>query len=78
MTSGFEVSRSGSCTGYSWEIEWTTKGGDQPLVGVSGEDLRGSEVEISVESLLDGGTWIRPLRGDMLRVPKEQPQVSDR
>ena len=43
---------------------------------MSGEQLTGSEVDISVESLVDGGTWIRPLRGDMLRVPKERPQVS--
>ena len=69
------MTRMGSCRGYSWDISWKTKGGDQPLVGVSGEELLGSEVKIAAMPMLDGGTWIRPIRGDMLRVPMEQPQV---
>ena len=69
------MSRSGSCSGYSWDISWQTKGGDLPLVGVSAEKLVGSDVNIVATALLDGGTWIRPIRGDMLRVPKDQPQV---
>ena len=75
-TLGFDVSRSGSCSGYSWDISWQTKGGDQPLLGVSAEELVGSDVNIDTSALIDGGTWIRPIRGDMLRVPKDQPQVS--
>ena len=45
------------------------------MVGVSGEDLVGNDVYIASVPVLDGGTWIRPLRGDMLRVPRDQPQV---
>ena len=63
------------CNGYSWDVSWKTKGGDQPLLDVSGEDLQGTEPRIESQPLLDGGTWIRPLRGDMLRVPKDMPQV---
>lgn len=62
--------------GYQWDIWWKTKGGDQPLVGVSGEELVGSDVSIIAMPILDGGTWIRPIRGDMLRVPEEEPQVT--
>ena len=72
---GFSVTRSGDCAGYSYDVSWDTKGGDQPLLNVSGEDLEGTEPRIESQPLLDGGTWIRPLRGDMLRVPKEMPQV---
>ena len=69
------MSRSGDCTGYSWTIRWTKKPGDQPLIGIE-DDLVGPEVEITVNTLVDGGTWIRPLRGDMLRTPETEPQVS--
>ena len=72
---GFSVSRIGDCAGYSWNIRWTSKPGDQPLMGVVGDDLVGPEVEIMVEATVDGGTWIRPLRGDMLRTPETEPQV---
>ncbi len=73
--SEFDVSRSGSCTGYSWDVKWATKSGDQPLLQVNGSDLIGPEIEIDVATLTDGGTWIRPLRGDMLRTPETEPQV---
>ena len=66
--------RSGSCSGYSWDITWG-KAGDQPLLGVRGEGLIGTEVKLAVETVVDGGTWIRPLRGDMLRLPETEPQV---
>ena len=75
MFSVFDVSRFGSCTGYSWDVKWTTKPGDQPQVQVNGSDLIGPEVEIDVSTLIDGGTWIRPLRGDMLRTPEKESQV---
>lgn len=45
-------------------------------MGVVGDDLVGPEVEVTVDTLVDGGTWIRPLRGDMLRTPESEPQVS--
>ena len=69
------MDRSGSCSGYTWDVEWDTKTGDQPLMSVDGGDLRGDEVEISMETLVVGGLWIRPLRGDMLRLPETEPQV---
>ena len=69
------MSREGSCTGYRWDIKWTSKAGDQPNMIVSGDDLEGSEVKIAVTIRTDGGTWIRPLRGDMLRLPEMEPQV---
>lgn len=73
---GFSVSRTGTCAGYSWGIGWTSKAGDQPILGVVSEGLVGPDVEVAVRTVIDGGTWIRPLRGDMLRTPETQPQVS--
>ena len=29
------VNQYGTCAGYEWEIEWASKGGDQPLMKVS-------------------------------------------
>ena len=72
---GFAVTRSGSCSGYAWHVRWRSKQGDQPLIGVDGGDLTGDNVVIKTETLLDGGLWIRPLRGDMLRLPETEPQV---
>lgn len=73
---GFEVTRSGSCAGYSWEVEWKRLGGDLPEIGVDGLRLHGSDVEVSTSTLVDGGVWFKPLRGDMTRVPKQSPQVN--
>lgn len=72
---GFEVSRFGTCSGYSWEIEWVGIGGDQPEMRVDGLGLYAPEVQIAVSTQVDGGTWLRPLRGDMLRVTENLPQV---
>ena len=44
-------------------------------MGVYGGELVGSNVSVVTVPILDGGTWIRPVGGDMLRVPREQPQV---
>ena len=71
----FSVTRGGSCSGYRWDVEWTNKQGDIALMGVSGEYLTGPESQITVETRTDGGTWVRPLRGDMLRLPEVEPQV---
>ncbi len=43
---------------------------------MNGEKLWGKEVELSLDTLVDGGTWLRPLRGDMLRTPGSIPQVA--
>ena len=75
-TVGFSVSRGGSCTGYRWDVRWLNKPGDQPDMELSGRDLEGVDVEISFETRTDGGLWIRPLRGDMMRLPETEPQVS--
>ena len=73
--SDFEVTSSGSCDGRRWEVAWETQGGDQPAMQANGEGLRGSEPQVNIETMIDGGVWLRPIRGDMLRLPEYEPQV---
>lgn len=72
----FSVSQRGTCAGYSWDITWLTAGGDQPLIVANGTGLQGNSVTIAVTALVTGGVYLRPIRGDMLRVPYPMPQVS--
>ena len=44
-------------------------------MGVAGDGLEGVEPVVTVTTLVDGGTWLRPIGGDMLRVPMDEPQV---
>ena len=74
---GFEVTRSGDCSGYIWNIKWTSRGGDLPLVSGNGRGLSGHMVNIFVSPIVNGGVWLRPFRGDMLRLPELEPQVDN-
>ncbi len=72
---GFEVERNGLCSGYNWNIRWATKGGDLPLIEPDWTNLKGDDTMITVTTLVDGGTWLRPIGGEMLRLPMDEPQV---
>ena len=73
-----EVTTGGSCSGRWWNIVWLERGGDQDLLVANGSGLIqevGNNASIVVETVVDGGIFIRPFRADMLRLPKEYPQV---
>lgn len=73
-----EVTTGGTCNGRWWNIIWLERGGDQDPLVVNGSGLIqevGNNVSIVVETTIDGGVFIRPFRADMLRIPKEYPQV---
>ena len=44
-------------------------------MGVSGTGLTGVEPMVVAERVIDGGVWLWPFRGDMLRHPSAEPQV---
>ena len=44
---------------------------------VIGTALEGDDPTVTVVTVRDGGMWLRPLRGDMVRLPELTPQVSD-
>lgn len=73
-----EVSIDGTCNNRSYYITWLEKGGDQDPLVVNGSGLIqavGSNVSITIETIIDGGVFMKPFRGDMLRRPKKYPQV---
>lgn len=71
----FKVVRYGTCAGYQWVVDWVELGGDIPEMLVDGSSLYGHHVFIFVFTLVNGGTWLKPLRGDMLRTPEPETEV---
>ena len=74
-TGAVSVTRLGSCAGYQWEVEWSSTGGDQPTISVDGTGLTGNEVSINASVIDDGGLFLGPIPGDMLRLAEPEPQV---
>ena len=73
-----EVTTNGTCNGRSWYVSWLERGGDQDPLVVNGSSLIqviGNNASVVVETVTDGGVFMRPFRGDMLRQPELYPQV---
>lgn len=64
-----------ACHLYQFDLKWINRGGDLPLMEPNGSMLTGDIPTIKVLPRVEGGAWIRPLRGDMLRLPELNPQV---
>ena len=71
------VNRVGTCASSSWTVEWATTGGDQPFIEVNGTCLTGNSVSVQATTIDDGGLFLRPIPGDMLRVAEMKPQVRE-
>ena len=65
------------CKERYWDITWDTREADVPSMTADGTNLVGSDPMVAVVTGVDGGMWLRPLRGDMLRTPELSPQVSE-
>ena len=73
-----DVTADGMCDTRWWDIKWVERGGDQDPLVVNGSGLIqavGGNTSAVVETITDGGVFLRPFRGDMCRLPKEYPQV---
>jgi len=73
-----EVTPGGTCNGRWWNIKWLDRGGDQDQLVVNGSGLIqaiGDNASVVIETVVDGGVFMMPFRGDMLRLPKRSPQV---
>ena len=73
-----EVTANGTCNSRSWYVSWLERGGDQDSLVVNGSGLIqviGNNASVVVETVIDGGVFMRPFRGDMLRLPEPYPQV---
>ena len=69
------VKRSGTCSGYSWDITWIAIGGNKPEMVVDGSSLTGDSVTVKVKTLKDGGLLMGPIPAEFLRLPEKKPQV---
>ena len=56
-------------------MSWLAREADVPSMTADGTNLVGTDPMVSMVTLIDGGMWLRPLRGDMLRLPELSPQV---
>jgi len=70
---------SSTCHSTTYNIQWLGKVLDyEPLI-VDGSGLiqeAGNVTSIAVQTITNGGVFLRPFRGDMLRLPKKNPQVN--
>ena len=69
------VTKDGTCASYKWTVEWTSNGGDQPALAVNGSGLIGNKISIKAYTIENGGLFLRPIPGDMLRVAEAKQQV---
>ena len=69
------VKRSGTCSGYYWDVEWIAIGGNKPEFVADGSLLSGNSVTMSVTRRQDGGVLMAPIPGEFLRLPEKKPQV---
>jgi len=73
------ITMSRTCFSTTYNIRWLSKVLDyEPLI-VDGSGLIqevGNVTFITVRTVTDGGVFLRPFRGDMLRLPKSNPQVN--
>ena len=80
-TGDVEVTEDGTCHEVTYNIRWLERGGDQDSLVVNGSGLTqevGNNTDAVVETITDGGVFLRPLTGAMLRIPKKDPQVHNR
>ncbi|XP_071828580.1 fibrocystin-L-like isoform X3 [Apostichopus japonicus] len=70
-----DVERTGSCSGYQWDISWTSKGGSQPLIQINDTSVTGNMVTSSTEQVTEGRLFLGPIPGEFLRTFHHTPQV---
>ncbi|KAI8520672.1 Fibrocystin-L [Branchiostoma belcheri] len=74
-TGEVSVEREGSCSGYTWTVDWLLSGGDKPAIQVDGSGLSGEDAAAEVVESRDGGLFINPLGGDYVETVHDNPQV---
>ncbi|XP_043073568.1 PKHD1 like 1, tandem duplicate 1 [Puntigrus tetrazona] len=70
-----QVQRSGDCRGYSWNIQWLTMPGNQPLLKINASNVVGVNPSVTSRKIEKGGIFKQRIMGDLLRVPTNKPQV---
>ncbi|KAK9957826.1 hypothetical protein ABG768_012036 [Culter alburnus] len=70
-----QVQRYGDCRGYSWNIQWLTIPGNQPLLKINASNVVGVNPSLTSRKIEQGGLFKQRIMGDFLRVPTNKPQV---
>ncbi|ROL45843.1 Fibrocystin-L [Anabarilius grahami] len=70
-----QVQRSGDCRGYSWNIQWLTIPGNQPLLKINASNVVGVNPSLTSRKIEQGGLFKQRIMGDFLRMPTNKPQV---
>ncbi|KAJ8273405.1 hypothetical protein GJAV_G00101260 [Gymnothorax javanicus] len=70
-----QVTRSGSCAGYYWRVDFLTNPGAQPLMQINSSSVRGVNPRVYASISRRGGMMKSTILGDYLRVPESRPQV---
>ncbi|XP_012942613.1 fibrocystin-L [Aplysia californica] len=77
MRVGFaEVTESGSCSEFTYRVKMLSHTGNQPLMTVDKTRLTGTNVDATVDTVVDGGVWFDPIMGDLLRTYHTSAQVT--
>ncbi|XP_006882176.1 PREDICTED: fibrocystin-like [Elephantulus edwardii] len=65
-----------SCYEHVWTLSWATQIGDLPIsIGVTDENLTGTNPAVTTRVLYDGGVFLGPIFGDMLATAHRHTQV---
>ena len=70
-----QVDRTGSCSGYKWQVKFVTVGGNKPTMEIVNSTLNGLDVRSVVSTIQDGGMLFGPLTGEFLQTAEKTPQV---
>ncbi|XP_066530272.1 fibrocystin-L-like [Hoplias malabaricus] len=69
------VTKTGTCKGAQWRIEWLTQPGTQPLLQVNDSAVVGVNPSVRAVFIERGGLFKQRIMGDFLRVPTNNIQV---
>ncbi|XP_072562121.1 PKHD1 like 1, tandem duplicate 1 [Paramormyrops kingsleyae] len=70
-----QVTHSGSCHSYDWQVEWRSNPGSQPLIQINSSSVKGVNPKVTAFVQTKGGLFKSRIMGDFLRVPEDRPQV---
>ena len=70
-----EIKKSFTCPGAEFEIKWIENGGNKPQFSINGDNLIGHEVNVTTETIQNGGIIYGPLSGEFMQLAKTTPQV---
>ncbi|TPP64918.1 hypothetical protein FGIG_04510 [Fasciola gigantica] len=76
LLTNVKVNTYGACWDWKVNVEFTSRGGDQPLLEISDRsDVTGDNVTVKIQEINKGYLKLCPIPGDMLAKVEKEPQV---